>query len=273
MIITPLVEALLEGRGQVDMNALVIAAHKKTAHCLELLLKARQEIDVMMITDGYGQTLLHHARYLQVVQFLVEKYPGLVTMVDNNKDSPLMKITPLLATPKLKKYERVKEIIVFLQKKGANINNPNQQGCTALHDALIKKHGGRKHLPLVIKTLLELNANLTDHENTSTLHLACKTGMTQVVRQIIRAGRKTNRIEFLKSITRDVSLKEVVQKYGDEKMMFEIETLLSYARSTFSLSQSSFYRVLDISSRTFPLHHTSHIFRLGTRNSQPRGSN
>jgi len=169
-----------------------------------------------------------------------------------------MKITPRLATAKRKKYERVKEIIIFLLDHGVDINRPNQQGCTVLHEALIKKHGGRKHLPLVIQTLIELKADLNNpanSRNTTMLHLACGTGITQVVRQIIRATRKVNRGELISTIHKfEISIKEIAQKFGDEKMLLEIDSLLPRERSTISLtdSRTPSYRVLDISGPAGP---------------------
>jgi len=159
-----------------------------------------------------------------------------------------MKLLPLLATAKRKKYEKITQLCVFLQKHGVDINKPDQQGYTVLHEALIKKCGGRKHLPLVIMTLLNLGANISQPpensatRNTTTFHLACATGLTQVVRQLIHHMRKSDPKKLADMVvtpTRDnLSAKQIAEQCGDLKMVEEIEAVIAHICPLYATTQT-----------------------------------
>jgi len=231
-----LIELVVKAGCQVDFEAVAMVARKKNVEDLKFLLELLPDIDWVTFTDGSGQTLLHHARHLPVVEYLLSKNPKLAMVVDNNLETPIMKLLPLLATAKRKKHAKIKQICIFLQNNGVDIDKPNQQGYTVLHEALIKKYGGRKHLPLVIMTLLELGTNISKNpennpQNMTTLHLACTTGLTQVVRQLLHYLGKSNPkilAEMSVAPTKDnFTPKQIAQQCGDTKMVEEIEAVVS----------------------------------------------
>jgi len=80
------------------------------------------------------------------------------------------------------------ELIKELLDKGANINNRDKDGMTALHNAAIEGHIE------IVKYLLKRGANLEAANNVgmTALHLAVYNRNIEVVRELIKNGAKLN---------------------------------------------------------------------------------
>lgn len=94
-------------------------------------------------------------------------------------------------------WREYKSIILFLLKRGSNINEPDDEGATMLHWA---SYCGRDDLvEFILAKEFEYNLKInaqTKNEKRTALHLAIKRGHTLVIGQLIAAGANLNKKDF-----------------------------------------------------------------------------
>eukprot|EP01125_Pyxidicula_operculata_P006453 TRINITY_DN2236_c0_g1_i2.p1 TRINITY_DN2236_c0_g1~~TRINITY_DN2236_c0_g1_i2.p1 ORF type:complete len:1490 (+),score=291.76 TRINITY_DN2236_c0_g1_i2:40-4470(+) len=222
-----IVKLLIESGCLVDFNALAHMCGLDDLACLRMTLEMRKDINEGVLTDNLGQSLLHLCKNLPAVDFILNRSIHLAKVPDNNGETPIFKFLQGLATANIKKNQETHKIISSLVENGSDINKFNHQGYTVLHMSLIRKIGGNKHLPILVMSLIELGSDIflnpeKDPKNMNTLHLACATGIIQVVRQICHhARKKPKKLKVLiEGLTSDrFSSIQIAQQYGNDEMV------------------------------------------------------
>lgn len=164
--------------GNMDETALIIAARHGNLGIVRTLLNAGADINAR---SKYGDTALTAATYFchpNVTDFLLENG------ADVNVKNEGFGSTPLMLAVECGDLTSVKALI----KKGANVNEKNKKGMTALIPASVKGHTE------IVQALLEAGANTEEtwEEETVALYEAAQQGHDSIVKLLIDKGADIN---------------------------------------------------------------------------------
>jgi len=109
--------------------------------------------------------------HYEIVKYLVEEQNALVDIIDNEKETPLLKAS----------YNGYKDIVNFLKKKNANINYRDREGWTALHNACSRGFCD------IAQFLINSDADINSQNATgqTPLMIACSKGFLNIIQLLI----------------------------------------------------------------------------------------
>ncbi|ORX42535.1 ankyrin [Piromyces finnis] len=134
--------------------------------------KYKNVINQIKTTGGlYPLHLATIKGHFDIVKYFVEEQNALIDIVDNEKETPLLKAS----------YNGFKDIVNFLKMKKANINFKDREGWTALHNACSR--GFCDIVQLLINSEADINSqNITGQ---TPLMIACSKGYLDIIQLLI----------------------------------------------------------------------------------------
>jgi len=225
------VKKMLSAGGKLSLETFLLPLQQKDLELVKFLF-ATSGIQTLHqdLQNADGQTLLHVVEDIDILKLLVQNCQGKgVDHEDVDGITPLMYLFARCQNENRESFNKILEQANFLIKSGADLNHLNKSGWNILHMALITKQGGKQRLPNLVASLIELGIDLKvltqDKDSFTVLHLALKTGITQVIRQLVVAMKKMDRslLDAIMSHTPttpgEISLKEHHKQEGEKSLL------------------------------------------------------
>ncbi|XP_056600005.1 transient receptor potential cation channel subfamily A member 1a [Triplophysa dalaica] len=160
-------------------TALHFACSQGAIEAVKVMLSAYHKVcDLINITDGANQTLLHKAAlfdHFELSEYLISQGAD-IDFVDCKGHSPLLLATNCGAW----------RTVNLLLSHGADMKTKDKSGCNFLHLAILQPRG-LKNLPTEVlqqESVREL-LNEEDFEGCTPLHYACRLGIPECVKNIL----------------------------------------------------------------------------------------